>query len=34
MEIIISNIIKVHEPTKEILDYCKKELIIKNPDYL
>jgi superfamily II DNA or RNA helicase len=33
MEIIISNIIKVHEPTKEILDYCKKELIIKNPDF-
>lgn len=33
MDIIISNIIKVHEPTKEILEYCKDKLTIKNPEY-
>ena len=33
MEIIVSNIIQIKEPTKEIKEYCKKELIVKNPDY-
>lgn len=33
MKIILSNIIQIISPTKEILDYCKKELTIKNPDY-
>jgi len=34
MKIILSNIIEIQDPTKEILDYCKKELIFKNPDYI
>lgn len=33
MEIIISNIIQVKEPTKEIEEYCKRELTITNPEY-
>lgn len=33
MEIIISNIIQVKEPTEEILNYCRKNLIIKNPEF-
>lgn len=33
MKIIISNIIQIEEPTKEIKDYCNKQLTIKNPDY-
>lgn len=34
MLIIISNIIEIREPTKEILDYCKKQLVYDNPDYI
>ena len=34
MEILISNIIEIKDPTKEILDYCKKELTFANPDYI
>lgn len=34
MLIIISNIIEIKEPTKEILDYCKQELVYDNPDYI
>lgn len=34
MKIILSNIIEIQEPTKEILDYCKKELTFTNPDYI
>ena len=33
MEILISNIIVVKNPTKEIIDYCRKELTYKNPSY-
>ena len=33
MEIIISNIIQVKEPTDKIKQYCKDKLTIKNPDY-
>lgn len=33
MRITLTNIIEITEPTKEILDYCKKELVFKNPDY-
>lgn len=34
MKIILSNIITIEDPTKEILDYCKKELTFSNPDYI
>ena len=34
MKILLSNIIEIQEPTKEILDYCKKELTFSNPDYV
>lgn len=34
MRIILSNIIEIQDPTKEILDYCKKELTFSNPDYI
>lgn len=34
MLIIISNIIEIREPTKEILDYCKQQLVFANPDYI
>lgn len=33
MEIILSNIIQIKEPTKEIIDYCKTKLTFTNPDY-
>ena len=33
MEIIISNLIQITKPNKEILEYCKKELTVKNPEY-
>lgn len=33
MKIILTNIIEIISPSKEILDYCKKELTMKNPDY-
>lgn len=34
MLIIMSNIIEIREPTKEIVDYCKKQLVYSNPDYI
>ena len=34
MKILLTNIIEIQEPTKEILDYCKKELTFSNPDYI
>ena len=34
MKITLSNIIEIQDPTKEILDYCKKELTFNNPDYI
>lgn len=34
MKINLTNIIEIQEPTKEILDYCKKELTFSNPDYI
>lgn len=34
MKIILSNIIEIQNPTKEVLDYCKKDLTFKNPDYI
>jgi len=34
MKITLSNIIEIQDPTKEILDYCKKELTFLNPDYI
>lgn len=34
MRITLSNIIQIEEPTKEILNYCKKQLTFNNPDYI
>ena len=34
MKITITNIIEIQDPTKDILDYCKKELTFANPDYI
>lgn len=33
MRITISNIIEIEQPTEDILRYCKKELVFKNPNY-
>jgi superfamily II DNA or RNA helicase len=33
MKIIISNIIEIQEPTKDIIDYCKEKLVYPNPEY-
>ena len=34
MKIIIDNTLRISEPTKEILNYCKKELEINNPQFI
>lgn len=34
MKIVFKNDIEIYEPSKEIIDYCKSNLIIDNPDYL
>lgn len=34
MEVIVDNILRIHNPTKEILNYCKKELEINNPQFI
>lgn len=34
MQLIISNDIKIKEPSQEVIDYCQKELIIDNPEYV
>ena len=34
MRLIISNNIRVKQPTQAVIDYCKKELVIDNPDYI
>ena len=33
MKIMISNVIVIKNPTKEIKDFCIKELTFKNPEY-
>ena len=33
MKISLTNIIEIENPSQDILNYCKKELIFKNPDY-
>ena len=33
MKVIFSNEITITEPTQEILDWCKRELVLPNPDY-
>ena len=33
MKVIISNEITITEPTQEILDWCKRELVLSNPEY-
>lgn len=34
MKITLTNIIQIEEPTKEILDYCSKQLTFSNPEYV
>ena len=34
MKIILSNIIEIQEPNKDVLEYCKKKLTFSNPDYI
>lgn len=34
MKVTLSNIIQIEEPTKEIIDYCKKQLTFSNPEYI
>lgn len=34
MKVIIDNILRIKNPTKEILNYCKKELEINNPQFI
>ena len=33
MKVIISNEITITEPTQEIMDWCKREFVLPNPDY-
>ena len=33
MQVIITNLIRIKEPTSVIKEYCKKQLTFKNPDY-
>lgn len=33
MLVIISNVIEIQQPTKDILEYCKNVLTISNPEY-
>ena len=33
VKVIISNEITITEPTQEIMDWCKRELVLPNPDY-
>ena len=33
MKVTISNEITIHEPVKGIMDWCKRELVLPNPDY-
>ena len=33
VKVIISNEITITEPTQEILDWCKRELVLSNPEY-
>ena len=32
-KITISNIIVVHNPTEELLEYCRQKLVFNNPEY-
>ena len=32
MKIVLTNCIEITDPTKEVIDYCKKELVFKNPE--
>lgn len=34
MKIILTNIIEIQEPNKDVLEYCKKKLTFSNPDYI
>ena len=33
MKVTISNEITIQEPVKEIMEWCKRELVLSNPDY-
>lgn len=33
MLIEVSNVLTVHEPTKEMINWCKKNLVLSNPEY-
>lgn len=33
MKVTISNEITIQEPVKEVMDWCKRELVLPNPDY-
>ena len=32
MKIVLTNCIEITDPTKEVIDYCKQELVFKNPE--
>ena len=34
MEVIVDNTLRIHNPTQEVLDFCKKELEIDNPQFI
>lgn len=34
MDIVVSNEIFIKEPAREVIEYCQKELIISNPDFI
>lgn len=34
MKVLIDNVLRIQNSKKEILDYCKKELEIDNPQFL
>ena len=33
MKVTISNEITIQEPVQDIMDWCKRELVLPNPDY-
>lgn len=32
MKIVLTNCIEITDPTQEVINYCKKELVFKNPE--
>ena len=33
MKVIVDNTLRIQNPSREVLDYCKRELEIDNPQY-